>query len=74
MKYLVDKYLLVILVFMIVSIPISFVSPTTGELRDPPYLGLFYVAIAGIFIIIVYSSYKDRKDRQRSNAQRRAKK
>jgi hypothetical protein len=70
----VDKYLTVILIFMIVGIPISFLDPSTGEIRDPPYLGLFYLSIAGIAIIVLYSSYKDRKERQKANAKRRARK
>ena len=69
-----DKYLTVILIFMIVGIPISFVSPTTGEIREQPYIGLFYVSIAGISIIVLYSSYKERKERQKANAKRRSKK
>lgn len=69
-----DKYLTVILIFMMVGIPISFMSPATGELRENPLYLLFYVSIGGICIIIVYSSYKDRVDRQKSNAQRRSKK
>ena len=69
-----DKYLLVILAFLIVSIPIAFISPTDGTLRDPPLILLFYTSIAGIAIIIVYSSYKDRKIRQRENRRRRFKK
>ena len=69
-----DKYLTVILIFMIVGIPISFLDPSTGEIRDPPYLGLFYLSIAGIAIIVLYSSYKDRKERQKANAKRRARK
>jgi len=56
---------------MIVGIPISFVDPSTGEIRDPPYLGLFYASIAGIAIIVLYSSYKERKERQKANAKRR---
>jgi len=70
----VDKYLTVILIFMIVGIPISFLDPSTGEIRDPPYLGLFYLSIAGIAIIVLYSSYKERKERQKANAKRRARK
>ncbi len=69
-----DKYLTVILIFMIVGIPISFLDPSTGEIRDPPYLGLFYLSIAGIAIIVLYSSYKERKERQKANAKRRARK
>ena len=69
-----DKYLTVILVFMIVGIPISFVSPTTGEIREQPFIGLFYASIAGIAIIVLYSSYKEKQERQKANAKRRAKK
>ncbi|MEK0320467.1 MAG: hypothetical protein QQN61_05175 [Nitrosopumilus sp.] len=69
-----DKYLLVILIFMIVTIPIAFVEPSTGEIREQPYIGLFYLAIAGIIIIVLYSSYQDRKERQKANAKRRARK
>ena len=69
-----DKYLTVVLIFMIVGIPISFVNPGTGELRDPPFIGLFYLSIAGIAIIMLYSSYKERKLRQKANAKRRSKK
>jgi len=59
---------------MVVTIPIAFVEPSTGEFRDPPLILLFYAAIAGISIIILYSSYKERKERQRANAKRRARK
>jgi len=69
-----DKYLLVILIFMVVTIPIAFVEPSSGQFRDPPLIPLFYAAIAGIIIILVYSSYKDRKDRQKANAKRRSRK
>ena len=65
---------MIILIFMVVGIPISFVSPTDGELRDPPLYLLFYGSIAGMSVIIVYSSYKDRKERQKANAKRRSKK
>jgi NADH:ubiquinone oxidoreductase subunit 3 (subunit A) len=70
----VDKYLLVILVFLIVGIPIAFVDPVTGEILEQPLIPLFYASIAGICIIIVYSSYKERKERQRENRRRRFKK
>ncbi len=59
---------------MIVGIPISFVSPSTGEIREPPLFLLFYASIAGISIIVIYSSYKERKERQKANAKRRARK
>ncbi|AJW70137.1 MAG: hypothetical protein ACW9W3_05270 [Candidatus Nitrosopumilus sp. bin_68KS] len=69
-----DKYLLIILIFMVVTIPIAFVEPSSGEFRDPPLIPLFYAAIAGIIIILVYSSYKEKKERQKANAKRRSRK
>ena len=63
---------MVILIFMIVTIPISLLDPSTGEFRF--ILPLFYAAIAGIAIIVLYSSYKERKERQKANAKRRARK
>ena len=66
-----DKYLLVVLIFMVVGIPIAFISPTTGEIREEPFISLFYASIAGICIIVVYSSYKERKERQKENRRRR---
>ncbi len=59
---------------MVVTIPIAFVEPSTGDLRDPPLIPLFYAAIAGIAIIVLYSSYKERKERQKANTKRRSKK
>ena len=69
-----DKYLLVILIFMVVTIPIAFVEPSTGEFRDPPLIPLFYAAIAGIIIIFAYSTYKERKERKAANTKRRSRK
>ena len=69
-----DKYLLVILIFMVVTIPIAFVEPSSGEFRDPPLIPLFYAAIAGIIIIFAYSTYKERKERHAANTKRRSRK
>ncbi len=69
-----DKYLLVILIFMVVTIPIAFVEPSSGEFRDPPLIPLFYAAIVGIIIIFAYSTYKERKERQAANTKRRSRK
>ncbi len=66
-----DKYLTVVLIFMVVGIPIAFVSPTTGEIRDEPFIPLFYASIAGIIIILFYGSYKDKKERQKAKANRK---
>ena len=74
MSQYVDKYLLIVMIFLIVGIPIAFVSPSTGEIRDPPFFLLFWASIAGISGIVIYSSYKSRKERQRANAKRRSKK
>jgi len=59
---------------MVVTIPISFVEPSSGEFRDPPLIPLFYASIAGIIIILVYNSYKEKKERQKANAKRRSRK
>lgn len=67
-----DKYLTVILIFMIVTIAIAFFNPSTGEMRFIPHL--FYAGIIGIIIIVVYSSYKEKKERQKANAKRRSRK
>ena len=69
-----DKYLVVVMIFLIVGIPIAFISPATGEIREQPYIPLFYASIAGISIIILYSSYKERKQKQKDNINRRSKK
>jgi len=69
-----DKYLLVVLIFLIPGIPIALVNPNTGEFLEQPNFLLFYASIAGICIVIVYSSYKERKERQRENRRRRFKK
>tara|TARA_B110000438_G_scaffold239905_1_gene238355 strand:- start:282 stop:497 length:216 start_codon:yes stop_codon:yes gene_type:complete len=66
-----DKYLTIILIFMVVGIPIAFVSPTTGEIRDPPFYLLFYGSIGGIILILFYGGYKDKKERQKINAKRK---
>jgi len=59
---------------MVVTIPIAFFEPSTGELRDPPFFTLMWAAIAGIIIIVLYSSFKERKERSKANAKRRARK
>ncbi len=74
MRQFVDKYLLVILIFLIVSIPISLIDPGTGGIREQPNIILFYVSIAGICIIVLYGSYKERKARQKANVKRRSRK
>ena len=55
---------------MVVTVGIAFFDPSTGEPRF--IVPLFYGGIAGIAIIVVYSSYKERKERQKANAKRRS--
>ena len=69
-----DKYILVLLGVLVMGIPIAFVSPDTGELRPQPYLGLFYASIGGIIAVIIYGSYKAKKERQKANRERRRRK
>ena len=68
-----DKTLMVVLGFLMIGIPIAFISPTTGELREQPFILLFYVSIGGIIAVIVYSGYKGKKARQQANRERRRK-
>ena len=72
-QHIVDKYLTVILMFLFVGIPLSFVNPATGEFRNPPFYGMFYASIGGICVIFIYGSYRDRKARQKANRRRRNK-
>ena len=67
-----DKYLFVVLGVLTIGIPIAFVSPE-GELRPQPFLGLFYASIGGIIAVIIYGSYKAKKQRQKENRERRRK-
>ena len=64
---------MVVLGFLMIGIPIAFISPTTGELREQPFILLFYVSIGGIIAVIVYSGYKGKKARQQANRERRRK-
>ncbi|MBT3328917.1 MAG: hypothetical protein HOE93_02565 [Nitrosopumilus sp.] len=66
-----DKYLTIILIFMVVGIPIAWISPLTGEVREQPLLPLFYGSIGGIILILFYSGYKDKKERQKLNEKRK---
>ena len=65
--------MMIVLGFLLVGIPIAFISPTTGELREQPFIPLFYVSIGGIIAVVVYSSYKAKKERQKANRERRRK-
>ena len=70
---LMEKTLLVILGVLMIGIPIAFISPTTGDLREQPFIPLFYASIGGIIAVIIYSGYKGKKERQKANRERRRK-
>ena len=65
--------MMVVLGFLVVGIPIAFISPDTGELRERPFFELFYASIGGIIAVVVYSGYKGKKARQQANRERRRK-
>ena len=56
---------------MVVGIPIAWVSPMTGEIREQPLLPLFYGSIGGMIVILFYSGYKEKKEREKINAKRK---
>ena len=62
-----DKYLLVVLVFLVAGMGIAIT-------KDPPIIPLFYAMLAGAIAVIFYTSYKARKERQEENRKRRSKK
>ena len=68
-----NKYLMVVMCCMLIGIPIAFVNPTEGGLREEPFIGLFYVSIGGAIVIILYSSYQSRKEQQKIRRERRKK-
>ncbi len=70
---LMDKYMTVVLGFLLIGIPVAFISPTTGELREQPFIPLFYASIGGIIAVIIYSGYKGKKAKQKANRERRRK-
>ena len=70
---LMEKTLLVVLGVLMIGIPIAFISPTTGDLREQPFIPLFYASIGGIIAVVIYSGYKGKKERQKANRERRRK-
>jgi len=54
---IVDKYLLVVLMFLFGGVIIAMT-------REPFIPGLFYSMIAGAIIVIVYSSWKGKKEKK----------
>jgi 4-hydroxybenzoate polyprenyltransferase len=63
-----DKYLLIILMFMIAGMIIALT-------RDPFEFILFYASLGGAIIIIIYSSMKNRREHnEKRRENRRSKK
>lgn len=61
---MLDKYLVVVLVFLIAGMGIAIT-------KDPPVLGLFYAMLAGAIIIIIYSAMKSRRNAQLERRRKR---
>ena len=59
-----DKYLLVILMFMVAGMIIAATS-------EPFNLGLFYAMLGGALVILIYGMMKGRKERRERNRERR---
>ena len=59
-----DKYLLIILMFMIAGMIIAIT-------REPFIPGLFYSMLAGAIVIIIYGALKSRKEQKELRRQRR---
>ena len=59
-----DKYALVLLIFMIAGMII-------GISQDPPRLELFYGSLGGAIIIIAYYTVKNRREQQALRRERR---
>jgi len=60
----VDKYLLVVLMFLIAGMGVVLVQKN-------PFWPMFYAMIVGIIIIVLYSSLQGRKERKELRRKRR---
>jgi len=56
---IVDKYLFMMLIVLALGMAFAI-------FKDPPSLELFYAQLAGSFVIVGYSTYKERKTRKSS--------
>ena len=59
-----DKYLMVVLVFLIAGMGIAIT-------RSPPVLPMFYTMLAGAIVVIMYSAWRSRRQAQRERRERR---
>ena len=55
---------MVVLAMMIVGMAIAFLSPFGGA-RDEPFYPLFWASVGGAIVVIIYSSYQNRKAQQK---------
>ncbi len=60
----VDKYLAIIFTLLVGGMIFSI-------MKDPPSLELFYGQLAGAIIIVIYSSFKNRKSHQSAKKKRK---
>ena len=67
------KYLSIVLAMMIVSMAIAFFSPLDGSIREDPFYPLFWASVGGAIVVIIYSSYQNRKAQQKLRRERRKK-
>ena len=67
------KYLSIVLAMMVVSMAIAFFSPLDGSIREEPFYPLFWVSVGGASVVIIYSSYQNRKNKQQLRRERRKK-
>ncbi|MEK6956663.1 MAG: hypothetical protein AABW74_01985 [Thermoproteota archaeon] len=62
-----DKYLILILMFLIAGMGIAIT-------RDPPVVVMFYTMLGGAVFVILYSAMKDRRAHKDLNKSRKSKK
>lgn len=62
-----DKYLIIVLMFLIAGMGIAIT-------RDPPVIVMFYTMLGGAVFVIIYTAFKERKERKSLNKNRKSKK
>ncbi|MEW6042799.1 MAG: hypothetical protein AB1608_00860 [Thermoproteota archaeon] len=58
-----DKYLFIILILLIAGMAFSI-------FKNPPSIELFYAQLAGAFVIIAYSTFRNRQKRKNEKNKR----
>jgi len=62
-----DKYLIIVLMFLLAGMGIAIT-------RDPPVIVMFYTMLGGAIFVIIYTAFKERKERKNLNKTRKSKK